>query len=521
MKKIGRKGQTKAVDITGEVLLAVLFVGVALAVVVGIGRSSVGAISAAQCKTSIELVNGIEQDIDKELQKLEDNPGCRWAFGDDSCVLPWNWESGAAGYVRDQAAQESADLAKRALRDLCLENIDSACPQIIGKRRTAADTAECIYRHSVTTYYTLQGGREDPKLTTKDGSPFNLYKIKVSFDDPSSVVVSGTCSEYVSHPAYIKKDCDKEKWDYACAQETTHPVLTGPACNISFTEVNEQTMALTMISKCQEKGPDDPACKCFVKPDIGYATTNGLPNTDAYVSTAFKQFESIDGAKYISLDPQKNAEYGKYRGCGYRTDTFSYNNQFGEYATSLEGAVIVANSILTNSFSIKPGDEQICYTRLVRDSNGKTAVSIGGEKQNSACEIISEGKSGGGGGGGTISYTLSITKSGPGKITTSDGKIDCGSDCVESYTGVTRVTLTATPDSGATFDGWNFITCFGSTAPCTITLDDNKQITALFRPPSGGQTCEGGGFGKCISGPVVCDKPLPYKCDTGVCCPKS
>jgi hypothetical protein len=77
----------------------------------------------------------------------------------------------------------------------------------------------------------------------------------------------------------------------------------------------------------------------------------------------------------------------------------------------------------------------------------------------------------------STSFVLSITTSGTGTITASG--ISCGSDCSESYASGTKVTLTATPSTGATFSGWSGA-CSGSTTTCTVTMDTAKTVKAGF-----------------------------------------
>ena len=76
---------------------------------------------------------------------------------------------------------------------------------------------------------------------------------------------------------------------------------------------------------------------------------------------------------------------------------------------------------------------------------------------------------------------LVIFKSGTGAgtVTSSVGKIDCGSDCTEAYTQGTVVSLTATAASGSNFAGWNGGGCSGP-GSCTVTMNENLTVTATF-----------------------------------------
>ncbi len=67
-----------------------------------------------------------------------------------------------------------------------------------------------------------------------------------------------------------------------------------------------------------------------------------------------------------------------------------------------------------------------------------------------------------GGGGDTentavIDFSLAVTSNGNGSgtVTSNPMGLSCGADCVESYSQNTVVTLTAAPDSGSEFAGWN------------------------------------------------------------------
>ncbi|HVG08457.1 MAG TPA: InlB B-repeat-containing protein, partial [Thermoanaerobaculia bacterium] len=74
--------------------------------------------------------------------------------------------------------------------------------------------------------------------------------------------------------------------------------------------------------------------------------------------------------------------------------------------------------------------------------------------------------------------TVSLSGAGSGSVMSSPAGIDCGSDCSESYSYNTVVTLTATPATGSVFDGWSG-DCTG-TDPCNVTMDQARSVTATF-----------------------------------------
>ena len=76
------------------------------------------------------------------------------------------------------------------------------------------------------------------------------------------------------------------------------------------------------------------------------------------------------------------------------------------------------------------------------------------------------------------SVTLSVTKNGKGKVTSSPSGIDCGSACSASIAAGTVVSLHATADPGFVFSGWSS-GCSGS-ADCAMTVSSNTTATANF-----------------------------------------
>lgn len=79
----------------------------------------------------------------------------------------------------------------------------------------------------------------------------------------------------------------------------------------------------------------------------------------------------------------------------------------------------------------------------------------------------------------TTNYTLQVSRSGSGTVTSAPAGINCGTDCSESYASGTSVTLTATPAAGYTFSGWNGGGCAG-TGVCTVSMTMARSTTATF-----------------------------------------
>jgi hypothetical protein len=75
-------------------------------------------------------------------------------------------------------------------------------------------------------------------------------------------------------------------------------------------------------------------------------------------------------------------------------------------------------------------------------------------------------------------FTLTVSDSGGGTISSSQSNIDCQTECSSSYGSGTRVTLTATPQSGYIFAGWSGA-CSG-TGSCVVTISMAENVTATF-----------------------------------------
>jgi subtilisin family serine protease len=101
--------------------------------------------------------------------------------------------------------------------------------------------------------------------------------------------------------------------------------------------------------------------------------------------------------------------------------------------------------------------------------NGTTCTVTGGATVSATFTLF----------GGGVSLGVVMAGSGPGTVTSNDGKIQCGGTCSATYAGGSGVTLTATPTSGATFKQWGGA-CSGTTPTCALTLNATQTVTAIF-----------------------------------------
>ena len=76
-------------------------------------------------------------------------------------------------------------------------------------------------------------------------------------------------------------------------------------------------------------------------------------------------------------------------------------------------------------------------------------------------------------------YTLTVSRTGSGTVTSAPAGINCGSDCSQSYTSGTAVTLSATAGSGYVFGGWSGA-CAGTSSSCTVSMTVARSVAASF-----------------------------------------
>ncbi|CAK0742141.1 hypothetical protein CCP3SC5AM1_100021 [Gammaproteobacteria bacterium] len=127
-----------------------------------------------------------------------------------------------------------------------------------------------------------------------------------------------------------------------------------------------------------------------------------------------------------------------------------------------------ASGIIASGLSINAGDNTLWF---VVPNSGAQGISIVKTADN-VTGCVPEAKK---------KLTISKSGAGAGKVTSSPAGINCGTDCNESYAHGTKVTLTATANSGSTFSGWSGGGCSG-TGVCVVTMNAAMTVTATFHP---------------------------------------
>jgi hypothetical protein len=77
-------------------------------------------------------------------------------------------------------------------------------------------------------------------------------------------------------------------------------------------------------------------------------------------------------------------------------------------------------------------------------------------------------------------YTLTVTRSGSGAVTSSPKGINCGKQCSRAFATGSNVTLTAKPAKKHLFLGWSGGGCSGTALTCVVPMTSDQAVHAHF-----------------------------------------
>lgn len=81
-----------------------------------------------------------------------------------------------------------------------------------------------------------------------------------------------------------------------------------------------------------------------------------------------------------------------------------------------------------------------------------------------------------------VNYNLNVTVLSEGTVESDRGSISCDPDCSDSFSSGDVVTLTASPSKLYVFSGWDGDCVSEPTEICELTMNSNKNVTAIFSP---------------------------------------
>ena len=80
----------------------------------------------------------------------------------------------------------------------------------------------------------------------------------------------------------------------------------------------------------------------------------------------------------------------------------------------------------------------------------------------------------------SLTYTVSVSVTGNGSVTSPVGNVNCGSACSAVVSANTVMTLTATPAAGQIFQSWGGACSGASSTTCTLTITQSVSVSAAF-----------------------------------------
>jgi hypothetical protein len=174
----------------------------------------------------------------------------------------------------------------------------------------------------------------------------------------------------------------------------------------------------------------------------------------------------------------KNMYYYSY------IDKLSFDTESRSTLATTLSRTIVSQSACQSDIIISSDSTGSGSTGSGSTGSGSTGSGSGSGSGGSGSGSGSSGSDSGSSGSGSTNirkFNLTIIKSGSGSgtITSDPPGIDCGSTCSCQFASGINVTLTATPDSSSTFEGWSK-NMTGFSPDITIIMDSDKSFEPMF-----------------------------------------
>lgn len=242
------------------------------------------------------------------------------------------------------------------------------------------------------------------------------------------------------------------------------------------------TNAITQVADTADAGSVSSYCVNFLVLPTGQILATDACAADIEIYTPTGTYNS-SWAPVVSSVPTSLSAGSSYQLTGVQLNGLSQGAAYGDDAqastnypliritNNSTGHVFYARTFSHSNSSIAP--DQSSATMFTVPSNieagsGALVVVANGIPSQPVAVTI----------GNSTSYTLAVSKLGPGTVTSSPTGIDCGSTCQANFTIGTQVSLFQAPASG-----WSFLEWDGACAGiggCVVTMDANENVLATF-----------------------------------------
>ncbi len=149
-----------------------------------------------------------------------------------------------------------------------------------------------------------------------------------------------------------------------------------------------------------------------------------------------------------------------------------------EAALAVAGRMRVA--VQPGTRPVKPVCERGAVVREALEAGACVAKCGANSTRNSACGCDCDTGYRADGGVCKKLYTLTVTKTAGGDVSSSPAGIDCGTDCAEKYVDGTTAKLTAAPDANRKLSAWSGACSASASTTCAVLLDGDKTVGAAF-----------------------------------------
>jgi PKD repeat protein len=311
------------------------------------------------------------------------------------------------------------------------------------------------------------------------GGPVTEYY--VMFPPAYSICLGSDCSNVQFCAYHSDASYAGTPFTYAVLPESTPP---DPGCGANsagdgfgnLTSMTSHEMVESMTD------PEVGSAQTFGPPLAWYDVHNGEV---ADICNGQEATLTIGGGSWVVQDQWSNAE----RGCIVSHSAAGLKGVLANFTMSATaGGAVTVDASGTTSPNGTGTISNYAWDWGDGTSSGGASPTAGHAYTNAGTHVVTLLATDASGASGArfllvTTQGLSVGVSGPGQVTSAPAGISCGGTCAAIFLDGTTVSLTATPNPGASFSGWSG-DCAGQPATCVVTMGGARTATASFTVPT-------------------------------------